>query len=284
MNALTTAIANLIDQHMVWLAAWHRLAFYPEGERAKLVASMPSPGVLTPLFRRDPALPEDQPAFEKLTQHYEELHTLARNVLLNTPDCDLPSRRDYVAVVGKYQELMRDLRRLERAFSTASSALDPLTGLRNRQGLMEELTREYVRFMRFGSPFCLAIMDIDFFKKINDTYGHDAGDVVLAAVANHASRTVRAYDDVYRMGGEEFLICLKETNIAGAMSVLERLRATLEHIPVALADGRIIHVTASFGVSIASKDCDVEEGLRRADAALYRAKDEGRNRIVADEV
>ena len=281
MSQLTTSIADLIDQHIAWLGAWHRLAFYPEGARAKLIENLPPPGTLTPVFRQDPALPEDQPAFEKLATLYQELHEQARLVLINTPDSAFPSRKDYDSVTAKHQELMRALRRMERAFSIASSALDPLTGLRNRNGMLDDLTREYVRFMRMGAPFCLAVMDIDHFKKINDTYGHDAGDVTLAAVANHCSRSVRAYDDVYRLGGEEFLICLKEADLTQGMIVLERMRTTLEHIPVVLGDGQIIHVTASFGIAVVTKDQAVEETLRVADMALYRAKNDGRNRVIA---
>ena len=122
-------------------------------------------------------------------------------------------------------------------------------------------------------------MDIDFFKKVNDTYGHDNGDRVLSATANFISRHLRSFDDAWRWGGEEFLLCLKEADLATGKLALERLRSGLEKNPIKLVDGREITVTASFGIAVVSKEATIDTLLKTADQALYRAKANGRNRI-----
>ena len=122
-------------------------------------------------------------------------------------------------------------------------------------------------------------MDIDYFKKINDSYGHESGDKVLAALAHHVGRHLRPYDDVWRWGGEEFLLCLKDADLAAGIAALERTRGSMEKLPIKIGDGQTINVTASFGIAVAGEGADIDEMLTNADKALYRAKAEGRNRI-----
>jgi diguanylate cyclase (GGDEF)-like protein len=144
--------------------------------------------------------------------------------------------------------------------------------------MRDDLTRELSRFQRSGKPFCLALMDIDYFKNVNDTYGHENGDRVLSAVANHTSRSLRPFDDAWRWGGEEFLLCLKEADLSAGVLALERVRAGLAKMPIKLSDGSAINVTASFGIA-AARDATIDDMLAQADKALYSAKSAGRNRI-----
>lgn len=281
MSDSLSFLANVIDQHLAWFTTWHRMIFFPNAVQAS-ATDKHAPLIRFRSLRNElPDLPRDQPALEKIITLYEQIHTLARLVLIKIADGEALSYKDYEKIVIKHQEFMTALRRLERAFVMASSNLDALTGLRNRKGLMEDLSREYNRFMRAGKPFCIAIMDIDHFKSINDNFGHDAGDTVLMTVANHVSRSVRIFDDVYRMGGEEFLMCLKEADIALGYSVIERLRSTLEQQVIPVVDGKSIQVTASFGYAMVTQHLSLEATLHRVDQALYQAKNEGRNRIVA---
>jgi diguanylate cyclase (GGDEF)-like protein len=199
---------------------------------------------------------------------------------MKMPQGERIAPHDDEVITAKYQELIRELRRCESAFAAAASGLDTLTGLRSRDGLWRELNNEMQRFQRSGRPFCIAMMDIDHFKKINDSHGHEAGDRVLAAVADHISNKLRGHDDAFRFGGEEFLLCLKEADSTIGVQVLERLRQSLAETPVMLADKSTVSVTASFGIAVSTDVSTVNELLRRADAALYRAKHEGRNRIV----
>jgi diguanylate cyclase (GGDEF)-like protein len=147
--------------------------------------------------------------------------------------------------------------------------------------MANDLERERRRVLRSGHPCCVAIGDIDHFKKINDTHGHAVGDEVLAACAQRFLRNLRPYDMVYRYGGEEFLFCLPDSDVEQAMDVLERMRHALADTPIEATDRNKIAVAASFGVATMDKDTDSEETARRADAALYEAKRTGRNRVCA---
>jgi diguanylate cyclase (GGDEF)-like protein len=222
---------------------------------------------------------QTQPALTRLADLYDQMHRIARLVVLKAPEGEPITTGDYDSVALKYQEFIIGLRRLERAFATAASGLDNLTGLRSRAGMNEDLVRELSRFQRNGKPFCLVLMDIDHFKRVNDTYGHDNGDRVLSAIANHVSRSLRPFDDAWRWGGEELLLCLKEADIHAGKQALERIRAGLEKMQIKLSDGKEINVTASFGIAEVAKDATVETLLENADKALYRAKGGGRNRI-----
>jgi diguanylate cyclase (GGDEF)-like protein len=273
-------LAQVIDEHLAWFAAWHRHAFI-DRKKAK---SMPVPDALA-LWHHEAmqSVPGGQPALENVRALHDQLHTLARLVLMKEPTDQPINIKDYDSVVAKYQEFMQGLRRLDRAFAAAAAGLDTLTGLRSRAGLIEDLTREHHRFLRTGHGFCVAMMDVDHFKKINDEHGHAAGDRVLMTVANHISRLMRPFDDAYRVGGEEFLICIKETDPDGALAVLERLRSALEKLPIPLPNDHRVRVTASFGFVLSAKGIDAEAMMKMADEALYKAKNEGRNCIVAAE-
>jgi diguanylate cyclase (GGDEF)-like protein len=277
-------LAQCVDDYIGWFSAWHRLAFLEPHKPAERLIEVAAPESFA-LWQSSVgiALTEHQPVIERLAVLQEQLQTLVKLVLIKTPDGALPDGKDYDSVTAKYMELMQLLRRCERAFSAAASELDPLTGMRTRLTLQADLERELSRCARTGRVFCAAIMDIDHFKKINDTYGHDAGDRVLTSVANHISRGLRGHDDAYRLGGEEFLLCLKETDIVGGTHVLERLRAGLAAKPVASVDGKDIQVTASFGICVSASSMKADGLLKRADEALYKAKNEGRNRVVVAE-
>ncbi|MBI1274180.1 MAG: diguanylate cyclase [Alphaproteobacteria bacterium] len=275
-----TSLARVIDDHIDWFVAWHRLAFIAIAGRAEQAKNfLPPPGFAA--WFKGPAqqLPQDQPVIDRIAVLHDQLHTLARLVLMKAPEGESVSEADYNAVTGKYHAFMNGVRRLERAFAVAASGLDLLTGLRSRVGLAEDLMREQGRFARTGQAFCLAIADIDHFKAINDNHGHDVGDHVLAAAADIISRSIRSFDDAYRLGGEEFLICLKETPLAQAQVVVERLRGAFAETPIAVTGKQPLSVTASFGLIESKREHTIEEMLHAADQALYRAKKAGRNRI-----
>jgi len=277
----TGSLSQTVDDHIAWLIEWHRLAFLDLTPRTGQAKKFASPQSFSEWYKTAlHTLPQDQPAVDRLAILHDQLHTLAKLVLMKTPDGVPVERKDYESVIVKYDEFMQGLRRLERAFAVAASGIDLLTGLRSRVGLKEDLDRERSRFLRTGKPFCVAMMDIDHFKAINDKHGHDAGDRVLAAVADHVSRSMRSFDDAYRLGGEEFLLCLKETDLAAGLKVVERLHANLEQLPIAMGDGLPVSVTASFGLTMITGETAIDELLHRADQALYRAKNQGRNRIV----
>jgi diguanylate cyclase (GGDEF)-like protein len=158
---------------------------------------------------------------------------------------------------------------------------DPLTGLPNRRTLVEALDRELERSRRVGAACAVVFVDLDHFKRVNDTHGHAAGDAVLRAAASALRATLRPYDAVGRFGGEEFVIVLPGCDAAGAPAAAERLRASIAGTAVPVGE-TTLRVTCSLGVAVggAGAECDRDALLAAADAALYDAKKSGRDRVV----
>jgi diguanylate cyclase (GGDEF)-like protein len=157
---------------------------------------------------------------------------------------------------------------------------DQLTGLFNRLRLDHTLEEEHSRNMRYGTNFCVLLLDIDQFKAVNDTYGHQTGDEVLVGIARTLQDVIREVDVAGRWGGEEFLIICRETALEGAMVLAEKLRAAIH----ARVYDKVGQMSASFGVAMFRPGEVLTETIARADAALYRAKQAGRNRVESGEV
>jgi two-component system cell cycle response regulator len=160
---------------------------------------------------------------------------------------------------------------------------DALTGLNNRRYLDNHLAVLFKRSLIRGRPLSVLITDIDRFKAVNDTYGHDAGDQVLKEFASRIRSTVRGADLACRYGGEEFVVVMPDTPGEVAASIAERLRMAVETVPFTLRDsGQVLNVTASFGLSSRIGTVETADQLiKQADLALYAAKNSGRNRVVA---
>jgi len=158
------------------------------------------------------------------------------------------------------------------------SLTDALTGLYNRRHFDNTVEREFLRSKRYGGNLTIAIIDIDFFKKINDMYGHLCGDYVLKEVAYLIMDNFRKTDIVFRYGGEEFVVLLTETTASQSKIALERVRKTIENT-VFNYDGNVINVTVSIGAAQNITDC-VNAFLNNADKALYKAKQSGRNSVI----
>jgi two-component system cell cycle response regulator len=164
----------------------------------------------------------------------------------------------------------------------ASAVLDPLTGLHNRRHLDARLKSEFAFANRHGTPLSVLLIDIDHFKKINDTYGHAGGDAALRVLSERLQRTVRTEDIVARYGGEEFAVVARGIEGPGAMLLAERIRETAAKIQVP-HEGKVIAFTISVGVTTMSRERIFESiaaVLKAADDGLYKAKETGRNRSV----
>lgn len=200
----------------------------------------------------------------------DELGSLIRT--FNEMVSRLRESREEIAKVN--QELQEKNKTLGQLLVT-----DSLTGLRNRKSLLDTLELQMERFRRSRQPFSLLMLDIDHFKKLNDTYGHLAGDQVLRGIAQVLLRSVRRIDVAARYGGEEFLLLLFETPMPAALETAERIRALVAGESVTTDEGPL-SVTVSIGVTeVACDDPDPNRTIQRADAALYRAKRGGRNRV-----
>jgi diguanylate cyclase (GGDEF)-like protein len=278
---IVQGLGKVVDDHIAWLSQWHQAAFYSGNERAERANELKVPtSFLQWQERAHSAMTAQQPVLERLSALHDQLHTAAKLVLLRAPENEALPIEDYEKVLTRFDEFVTAVRRLERAFSEAAAGLDPLTGLRTRSGLQEDFNREVNRFKNAGTPFVLALVDIDHFKNINDTYGHDSGDKVLVTVANSLLRHIRTYDDAYRLGGEEFLLIMKGLDTTSAEPVLERLRAAISRLEMKGPDGGSLSVTASFGYTNVQDGKTLDVLLNEADQALYKAKREGRNRCV----
>ena len=157
---------------------------------------------------------------------------------------------------------------------------DPLTGLRNRRGLHAHYERR-IATLRIYEKASIIMCDIDHFKHVNDTYGHNAGDEVLKYVANLLQSSIRIDDGAFRWGGEEFILLLPHKSTAEAVVLAERLRSLIEESVITF-EGTDIKITMSFGVSEINPELTTEENVEAVDAKLYYAKEHGRNRVISE--
>ena len=177
-----------------------------------------------------------------------------------------------------------DRLRYNMQLSLEMAITDQLTGLFNRRYMTSHLDNLMASATKAGKPLSFVIMDIDYFKAVNDTHGHDIGDEVLHEFAKRIGENVRGIDLACRYGGEEFVVVMPETDSGFAYAVAERLRKSIETTPIAIsrAPGKI-NITISIGIAASEGEHDTADALlRRADQALYSAKRNGRNRVVAD--
>ena len=157
--------------------------------------------------------------------------------------------------------------------------IDPLTQVFNRNKFTLALEAEIAKNAENYQPLTLIMLDIDWFKKVNDTYGHDVGDEVLIEFANIIKNTIGYNQLLARYGGEEFIIALHHTNPSNALNIAEKCRLAIENIQVNIRDQQTIKVTASFGVDFSSHNKTLEQTIRNADDALYISKQSGRNQV-----
>lgn len=192
----------------------------------------------------------------------------------------------WYALIGGYMSRLRQrVRDTNRELQQALAAMeeiatrDDLTQVYNRRYMMQLLTRQKNVTDRGGHPFAVCLLDLDLFKRINDTFGHQAGDVVLTTLTDQLSKHMRSIDFLSRYGGEEFLLVLVDTNLAGALEVAERVRSLVMELRFPGLDG--VQVTISAGIAEYEPGETIDQLLERADKALYQAKNEGRNRVLA---
>jgi diguanylate cyclase (GGDEF)-like protein len=204
-----------------------------------------------------------------------QLSAALRSLLRRVGDAEqrmVESERQRAIEGRRYSADVDQLRRL--------ADTDPLSGLLNRRSFERNAVEAMEHFRRNGRPFAVLVLDIDHFKRVNDTYGHSAGDEVIQHVANILAHQIRVPDRIARVGGEEFLALVHEVRADDALALAERLRSEVEGAYVC-RDKEIIKVTVSIGLSVAlESDRDIEDVVARADVGLYEAKAKGRNRSI----
>ncbi len=218
------------------------------------------------------------------TENIGSLKTLVEDLMTDTRGMQvdmLRSRDDLVSARGQAQTAERRVAQLESELAKVSEQIreDHLTGTLNRRGMNEAMQRELSRATRTGRPMCVSMLDLDNFKKLNDTHGHSAGDAALVHLAKVIRRTVRPTDVIARYGGEEFVIILPDTDLETAAAVTVRLQRELTKRFFLHENERLL-VTFSAGVAQRQPDETEESLIQRADQAMYQAKVQGKNQVV----
>jgi diguanylate cyclase (GGDEF)-like protein len=217
----------------------------------------------------------------------EEIDTPTRDTLIAFAikilalDFALTIESYHGAHVQSLEQSVQNLRR-EGGKLYRQATIDVLTGVATRRQVVAVLQKSWENSRLSGKPLSLILLDVDFFKHVNDRYGHSVGDCALRGIASRIKGAVRDVDEVGRYGGEEFLAILPDTPLAIACEVAERMRERVASAPLH-CEGRMLNVTASLGVAQATARESVDRLITRADSALYRAKTQGRNRIVTEQ-
>jgi diguanylate cyclase (GGDEF)-like protein len=209
-----------------------------------------------------------------------------RIIGLLTIDSTMPDQftQENIALTAAFADQVSVALENSRIYEKAQTQAitDPLTGVYNRRGLFEVGEFEFLRSRRIGRPFCVMMLDIDHFKRVNDHYGHATGDQALRRLAERCVAGSRAVDLISRYGGEEFIILLPETHLESARLVAERLRQSIMAEPFT-TDAGPLRITISIGVAEATPMDTLNTLIERADAALYSAKHLGRNCVIVNE-
>jgi len=219
---------------------------------------------------------------EKLRQNLDEsaLGNLIGEMVSDTEDM----RGSVLNLQNQLEQSKQEVEKLNRELESAKgeAMIDPMTGILNRRGFEKTTSRILDESTASGKETCLLMVDIDHFKKINDTYGHLVGDKVIRAVAEMLKSKVKGQDSVARLGGEEFAVLLPETPAAGAFAVAEHIRQSIENGKIRRIDSQetIGAVTVSIGIASILPDEDINQLLNQADKALYASKTQGRNRTT----
>ena len=268
-------MGRLLDNYTAWIIIYPLFVFYMFGKHEGIIWSaifLIIIGFLS--LCRDPLLHT-----EPLPKSYVLRFMITYAIVMSMTYA-------YEIVRQYYQDMMElkhDLLMKEKEKLSILARTDYLTKLSNRQYITELIAYERGRAKRSNKSYSIAIGDIDNFKAVNDSYGHDCGDMVLKKIADIMRSTVRHQDYVARWGGEEFLLLLPETDSIGAQTVAEKIRAEIENVSFQCL-GSSFSITMSFGVSqlhgIAE---DMQETIKNADRALYRAKNAGKNIVIIDD-
>jgi diguanylate cyclase len=217
--------------------------------------------------------------FHSVTEIHQQMHRLARDILLKSENSQSIVEAEYRGFTSQALVFKQHVRELQYQLMSQVCVVDHLTGVWNRHVMYSKLLQEQERLARSGNACTICMMDIDYFKRVNDNHGHIAGDKVLKTVIDFCTASLRKYDSIYRYGGEEFLFCLPDAEQDEARNIIERLCASLGKHPITLPGGESLFVTASFGMTGLLKDTSIEDSIQAADHALLCAKAQGRNRV-----
>lgn len=219
------------------------------------------------------------PDYVAAAAHHREAYARARELYACEASHQAITPEEYLAFSEAAARLDRNLESLIKEVWDLLRHTDPVTGIATRHAMLPRLREEHERVQRTGLTCSVCMVDLDHFKRINDTWGHDAGDAVLEAVSGYLMRNLRRYDQVFRYGGEEFVLMLPNSCLEQAVPIVDRLRRGVDDLAIGFED-RTLGISASFGIAPLLADQPIGVSIKRADEAMYTAKRAGRNRIA----
>ena len=233
-------------------------------------------------YERAPAELRAQESFSVIGKEHERMHRVAARLLLEATVDTPVVRADFEDLIATSGRLRLQLDALKDAITSALTNRDVLTGACGRIGMLPELRELHARAKHDGEPCCLVFVDMDNLKHVNDTFGHQAGDNVLAGVVRYVNEQLRARDRVFRYGGDEFLVSLPGADLETGQRVVDRIRAGLARRLLVIGPDNVgFPVTASFGLALLDPEASIMESVHRADQALMLAKTAGRNKAIS---
>ena len=223
----------------------------------------------------------EHPGFVELEAEHKRLHQCTAALLRLSASEKMISLPEYERFVNALKRTRLEIQTLKRELEVSLYNIDPLTGVAGRMEMLRKLREEHEFVRRGVHPCAIAMLDVDHFKVVNDTYGHAVGDKVLTDIARYLQSHLRPYDLIYRYGGDEFMLCMPDMDLDGGREICDRLRRELSGLAHTTAGGVVFHVMASIGVTELDAKFTVEAAIDRADRALLAAKAAGCNRTVA---
>lgn len=221
---------------------------------------------------------QDHPGFVSMGDAHKRLHQLANILLQEITTKYAVSPLNYDNFANALEQMQLELYTLKYELEYLLESRDALTGATNRINMLPSLREQQEVVKRQGENCCLAMLDLDLFKEVNDTYGHNVGDIVLVSFTRYLIESMRPYDKIFRYGGEEFLLCLPFTELDAGVKIVDRLRKGIEKMTI-ITNNQSIKITVSIGITLLDPNFLAEKSVDRADQAMYEAKKSGRNRV-----
>jgi len=228
----------------------------------------------------NPQLPNTIKNLYEIIYEHKSMHDRSYKIAQQKKLSQPVSAIDYEAFTSHQTKLLQLIMQLLESLKSSAFLFDPLTNTFNRQTMNALLENEIERAKRDRHTSTIAMLDIDHFKSVNDQFGHQTGDIALSTCASFIKEDLRPYDNIFRYGGEEFLLLLPDTTAEKASHIIERIRIGISKIEIAVSNGKSIQLTVSTGISSLETRNPIEESISKADQALYRAKQTGRNKTV----
>ncbi|MBU2648341.1 diguanylate cyclase [bacterium] len=281
IDQIILRIEQGLEEHAQWVKLWHSKAIcnlaFPE---SYLDSGAATNCEFSDWFQSQKSSEWlHQLDHDSITAVHKTMHDEAAILSRKIMSSEKVKEQDYYQFMNSEWSFSHQLQALKDKVSRLQISFDPLTGIFNRQAMMPILLQEHAYLVRDKKTCCLAMADLDHFKKVNDTHGHPAGDVVLKSVAEFFRTNLRPYDALFRYGGEEFLFCLPNTDLKSAAKLLNRLRVDLNKRPIRIKDNTVLTISISIGITQMLSGKPVDESIDNADVALYEAKKAGRNRV-----